>query len=167
MRTPSRSLTRIAAFSALAITWHAESARSENQSKTRKATKTEYIRLEAGNEPAKASRDFDAKWRATFVATPWPNYPYEARRSHITGRGVLRIYVDETGRVTDVKVLKSTGNRQLDDAGLTAFRHWRAKPGTRREVDMPLTFVLSGPQNRSGDNGMGADGLGIMKSRDR
>ena len=159
-------MTRIAVLSVFAIAWPSESARS-GQPRNRKTPKIEYIRYEPGNDPAKATRDFDAKWKAIFIATPWPEYPYEARRSGITGKGLLRIYVDESGKVTDVKVLKSTGNPLLDFAGLTAFRRWRAKPGVRREVDMPLTFVLGSTQNRPGDNGMRKDGLGIMKSRDR
>ena len=75
--------------------------------------------------------------------------------------------MDETGKVTKVKVVKSTGNRHLDDAGFNAFRQWRARPGNLREVDVPLIFVLSDAQDDPGDTGMGNDGLGIMKSRDR
>jgi periplasmic protein TonB len=104
--------------------------------------------------------------KTVFVTTPRPDYPYEARRSKIEGRGLLRMSVDESGKVTGGKILKSTGNRYLDHAGLAAFRHWRAKPGNRREVDMPLTFVLT-DANYPGNPGLGNDGLGIMKSRDR
>ena len=167
MHAHSRLTTLIAPVAFLAIICLSESARSEDQSKSRKALKTEYIRFEPSNGTAKASREFDAKVKTVFIAAPRPYYPYEARRSRITGSGLLRIYVDETGKVAQVKVLKSTGNRYLDDAGLTAFRQWRAKPGNRREVDMPLVFVLSDAQNGPGDTGMGNDGLGIMKSRDR
>jgi TonB family protein len=167
LRTLSKSILRFAALGLVALIWPIETVTSEDLSKARRDPKVEYIRLEAGNDPLKASRNFSAKWRAVFVVTPRPDYPYEARRNNIGGKGLLRIYVDETGKVTDVKVLQSTGNRQLDTAGLIAFRHWRAKPGTRREVDMPLTFVAGRGPGSPGDNGMGSDGLGIMKSRDR
>ena len=167
MHTYSRLMTRIAALSVFAITWHSESARSEDQPKTRKAPKIEYIRYEVGNDPAKASRDFDANGERFSLQRHGLIIRMRRDEAASLGRGLLRIYVDESSRVTDVKVLKSTGNQLLDAAGLTAFRHWRAKSGIRREVDMPLTFVMGGPQNRSGDNGMGKDGLGIMKSRDR
>ena len=167
MRSHSRIVTYLAAILAVAIAGHAGIAKCEDQPKHGKTPRTEYIRYEPGADPARASRQFDGKWKATFISTPWPDYPYEARRSRITGRGLLRIYVDESGRVSDVRVLKSTGNRQLDDAGLAAFRHWRAKAGPRREVDMPLTFTLSGGQSHSDDNGFRKDGVGIMPHRAR
>jgi TonB family protein len=167
MHAHSRLTTLIAPLAFLAIICLSESARSEDGPKSRKAPKTEYIRFEPSNGTAKASREFDAKVKTVFIAAPRPYYPYEARRSRITGSGLLRIYVDETGKVAQVKILKSTGTRSLDDAGLNAFRQWRAKPGNRRVVDMPLVFVLSDSQNDPGDTGTGNDGLGIMKSRDR
>lgn len=160
-------MTLMAPLAFLAIICLSQSAKSEDHSKSRKVPKTEYIRFDPSNGTAKASREFDAKVKTVFIAAPRPYYPYEARRSRITGSGLLRIYVNETGKVTQVRILKSTGNRHLDDAGLNAFRQWRAKPGNRREVDMPLVFVLSDAQNDPGDTGMGNDGLGIMKSRDR
>jgi TonB family protein len=160
-------MTLIASFAFLMVICLPEVARAEDQSKSRKGAETEYIRFQPGNGTLKSSREFDAKVKTVFIAAPRPYYPYEARRGRITGSGLLRIYVDETGKVTEVKVVKSTGNRFLDDAGLRAFRQWRAKPGNRREVDMPLVFVLSDAQTSPGDTGLGNDGLGIMKSRDR
>jgi TonB family protein len=100
-----------------------------------------------------------------FIRATKPEYPYEALRRREEGRGLFRLYVDERGKVTAVTILKSTGNRVLDSEGIRTFKSWRARPGERREVDIPLNFVLSGTQGR--DNGMGNDGLGIMKSRDR
>jgi TonB family protein len=167
MHAHSRLITLIASFAFLAILCFSESARSEDRLKSRKASKTEYIRFEPSNGTAKATREFDAKVKTVFVSTPRPDYPYEVRRSRITGSGLLRIYVDETGKVTQVKVLTSTGNRHLDDAGLTAFRQWRARPANRREVDMPLVFALNDGPDRPGDNGMGNDGLGVWRNHDR
>jgi TonB family protein len=167
MQARSRLITLIVPLASLALICFSESARSEDRSKSRKAPKTEYIRFEPSNGTAKASREFDAKVKTVFVSARRPYYPYEQRRSRITGSGLLRIYVDETGKVAQVKVLKSTGNGYLDDAGLNAFRQWRAKPGNRREVDMPLVFVLSDGQDGPGDTGMGNDGLGIWRHRDR
>jgi TonB family protein len=77
---------------------------------------------------------------AMFVRRPLPEYPVDLRRRHITGTGVFRLSVDEHGRVTDVTTVESTKNAQLDASAIRAFRHWRAKPGSRREVDVPATF---------------------------
>jgi len=79
---------------------------------------------------------------ARFTHMEAPEYPYWARRSGITGRGVFRIYVDEQGKVTDAKALKSVGNHMLDREVIKAFMLWRAKPGVRLEIDMPITFTM-------------------------
>jgi TonB family protein len=72
-----------------------------------------------------------------------PEYPYEARRSRITGHGILFGRVDpRTGIVTSVKMEKSTGNTLLDQAALNAFRQWRFKPGTVRQFRTPINFTM-------------------------
>ncbi len=48
------------------------------------------------------------------------------------------------GKVTEVKILHSTGQRRFDEGAVDAFLRWRAKPGLVREVDMPLTFAMLG-----------------------
>jgi TonB family protein len=100
-----------------------------------------------------------------FVRAVMPRYPSEALWRREEGAGLFRLYVDERGRVTNVTILKSTGHQVLDSESISAFWTWRARAGERREVDVPLKFVRAGIQ--SSDNGMGTDGLGIMKSRDR
>jgi len=72
-----------------------------------------------------------------------PEYPYEARRSGITGHGILFGRVDfKTGIVTSVKMEKSTGNTLLDQAALNPFRQWRFKPGTVRQFRTPINFTM-------------------------
>jgi len=59
------------------------------------------------------------------------------------GNGSLLAEVDQnTGRVTSVQMLASTGNQKLDDAALNAFRKWRFKPGGPRKVKIPITFTM-------------------------
>jgi len=72
-----------------------------------------------------------------------PQYPYEARRSGITGSGIYRMYIDPDGNVRTVGVIKSTGNKFLDLAAAGGLYQWHAKPtGKRREIDMPVTFTM-------------------------
>jgi TonB family protein len=79
------------------------------------------------------------------VSAPTPYYPYESRARHITGSGVAKLGVDpKTGSVTDTAMIQSTGNNMLDQAALSAFRRWKFKPGSTREVRMPITFTMSG-----------------------
>jgi TonB family protein len=79
---------------------------------------------------------------ALFVKKGIPQYPWAARRSRIEGSGLFRMYVNENGTVTSVGVMKSTGSTILDIAAAGGFYQWRAKPGRRREIDMPITFTL-------------------------
>jgi TonB family protein len=71
------------------------------------------------------------------------DYPYEARRSRITGRGILVGDVDiKTGIVRSVRMEKSTDSRILDRAALSAFSQWRFKPGTIRKFRVPINYAM-------------------------
>lgn len=74
-----------------------------------------------------------------------PEYPYEARRAYLSGRGTYRAHVKADGTVARVEVIKSTGNRSLDEAVVAAARRWRTKPGRKFEVDFPMAFVAPRP----------------------
>ena len=52
--------------------------------------------------------------------------------------------VDSSGKLTGVKILKSTGVREYDEAALRNFRHWRFKAGTASHVRIPVTFTTTG-----------------------
>jgi len=96
-----------------------------------------------------------------------PEYPYEARRSHIIGSGILSGQVDiKTGIVTSVAMEKSTGNTILDQAALNAFRQWRFKPGTVRHFRTPINFTMGDFRNGPSTSSQSGDGLGITKNSD-
>ena len=70
-----------------------------------------------------------------------PEYPFAARRNGVSGRGTYRAYVEASGKVSRVTVIKSAGLRDLDDAVVRAALNWRGRPGKKREVDFPMAFV--------------------------
>jgi TonB family protein len=83
--------------------------------------------------------------KAVAISAPRPEYPYEAKRSHITGSGVCVVSVDTaSGSVNDASMATSTGNSILDNATVSAFKRWRFKPGTVSRVRIPITFTLTG-----------------------
>jgi TonB family protein len=87
----------------------------------------------------------DAEVRAVVVSAPRPEYPYEARRAQITGRGIVVLEVDSTtGKVTSARMELSTGSTILDYAALSAFRRWQFKPGTISRVKTPIRFTMGG-----------------------
>ncbi|MEP7072288.1 MAG: energy transducer TonB [Verrucomicrobiota bacterium] len=86
-----------------------------------------------------------ARAKALAIVAPRPDYPYEARREHATGSGVIVLTVDRgSGLVMDVRLDQSTGHPILDRAALSAFRRWRFQPGTVDAVRTPITFQLTG-----------------------
>jgi len=79
-----------------------------------------------------------------------PAYPSLSRRLGETGKVVLRVELDETGRVSAARVVTSSGFDRLDAAALAAVRTWRCRPAQRdgqavRSVALqPFDFTLEG-----------------------
>jgi TonB family protein len=63
------------------------------------------------------------------VFTPKPPYPAAARRQHISGSGLYKLRVlIKTGRVKWIIVLRSTGNKDLDNSAVQTLSQWRFRP---------------------------------------
>jgi TonB family protein len=52
--------------------------------------------------------------------------------------GLYRLFIDHTGRVTQVAIVKTIGHAWLDTGCATAFRQWRFRPGTWKDVVIPV-----------------------------
>jgi len=81
---------------------------------------------------------------ATAIATPKPEYPYDARRDQTEGRGLFRLVVNAAGTVDSAEAWQSTRSAQLDKAATAALKQWRFKPGTRRDGLVPIVFTMHG-----------------------
>jgi len=76
------------------------------------------------------------------INSPRPKYLNKWAAQGITGKGIFEATVDSnTGRVTSVRILKSTGHKVLDDSALEAFSKWMFKPGTASPVKIPIEFT--------------------------
>lgn len=77
-------------------------------------------------------------------------YPHAAAARHIQGSGFFRMDLDlNTGSVSKVTVVQSTGSPMLDDYITDTLHRWRWKPGRWREIDMRITFHIgSNPISR-------------------
>lgn len=82
--------------------------------------------------------------KAAMIFKPRIQYPYEARRSKITGSGTIVVSVSPDGSVTSATMGASTGSPILDNAATSAFRSARFKPGTVPRVKIPITFTMTG-----------------------
>src|SRR5204862_5838153 len=65
--------------------------------------------------------------KAAMVFKPHIDYPYEARRSKITGNGIIVVTVAADGTVSDASMGQSTGSPILDNTATSAFRRARFK----------------------------------------
>lgn len=83
-----------------------------------------------------------------FVNARPARYPELARRRGWEGDVLLRLSIDETGKVTKVTVERSSGYEILDGAAVAAVRTWQAEPARRsgRPVKtiqlLPMQFRL-------------------------
>jgi TonB family protein len=77
-----------------------------------------------------------------------PKYPEEAKKAGIEGKVYLRIAIDITGEVLDVKVVKGV-HQLLDNAAVAAAWSWSYYPAKKKDkpvpvwIGQPVTFRLS------------------------
>ncbi|MEO8231684.1 MAG: energy transducer TonB [Ignavibacteriota bacterium] len=74
-------------------------------------------------------------------------YPEIAKRAGVEGKVYVLAFVDETGNVTDAKIIKGIG-AGCDEAALNAVKKTKFKPGKQRgkpvrvQVSIPVVFKL-------------------------
>jgi protein TonB len=101
-----------------------------------------------------SQRDDTLSGKALKLARPLykqntaPPYPRKARRLGYEGIVMLKVLIDESGRVDDLMVLQSSGHPVLDRAAASAVRKWLFEPGTeggikkKMWVKIPVRFDL-------------------------
>jgi protein TonB len=86
---------------------------------------------------------------AQYRDTPLPPYPSAAREQHVEGLVLLDVHVRADGRVGDVRLKRTSGSSELDDAALQTVKRWTFLPAKRGPraveswVEVPLKFSLS------------------------
>ncbi len=76
------------------------------------------------------------------VQTPPPDYPAELACSGVGGKSVLRVVVGPQGTPTEVSLVTSSGNSQLDDSAARRVREWKFNPATRNGQPVPTTIQV-------------------------
>lgn len=72
-----------------------------------------------------------------------PVYPLVARRLGEIGKVVLRIELDEAGRLVASDVVRSSGFARLDEAAQAAVKSWRCHPGMRNGQALRIVSLES------------------------
>ncbi len=88
--------------------------------------------------------------KASYLDNPEPPYPESARDAQIEGRVDLMVSVNESGGVTAVHLVKSSGDLSLDQSALSTVRtRWKFRPAhtagipVSSQVLIPITFKLT------------------------
>jgi TonB family protein len=94
-------------------------------------------------EPSDGNRSLNGRAACRECNT---RYPDAARRRGIEGRVEVAVDTDANGNVTNVRVARSSGNRELDEETVRQARNWKLKPaeGGRQGVAIATEFALQG-----------------------
>nr|WP_144830378.1 energy transducer TonB [Cupriavidus gilardii] len=82
-------------------------------------------------------------------SSPQAAYPSQSRRMGETGKAVIRLTTDETGRVVKTAVVTSSGSSRLDQAAVDAVQRMRCKPYVENgravavTAQQPIVFELN------------------------
>lgn len=90
-------------------------------------------------DPSLTPTFFRAKKLATYA--PAPKVPVEAKVKHLKGAGVCVVHVRSDGTVSHAEMLRSTGEKILDEASIDAFSRWRFIPGSMDKIKIPVTYT--------------------------
>ncbi len=71
---------------------------------------------------------------------PMPAMPAAAIQQHLSGHGVYAVDIGVGGLVDDVRVVRSTGHRILDEAATATLRRWVVVPHKLYKITVPLDF---------------------------
>jgi protein TonB len=78
-----------------------------------------------------------------LASNPPPDYPEEARKTGREGLVILKIVIDEQGRVTVVSVMR--GEEPLTSAAVEAVSRWRYEPATLGGTPISIYRILRVP----------------------
>jgi TonB family protein len=75
-----------------------------------------------------------------LVYAPAPAFPNGVSGRGISGTGRFRLTFDARGNVTNVQMVKSTGNPYFDSSAIETLRQWKSSPSQGWAVTVPVTF---------------------------
>jgi protein TonB len=70
-----------------------------------------------------------------------PEYPELAKRARVSGIVLLQVTIDETGSVTDVKIIR--GHPLLNQAAVDAVRQWKYSPTLLNDEPVPVIATVT------------------------
>ena len=90
--------------------------------------------------------------KGTVLKGPIPVYPRNPPWTEKSGKGVYELHADKDGKVTQVKILKSSADATFDREAVKTLGKWRLRRSRPLVIELPLRFTLT-PTNYSVDVG--------------
>jgi TonB family protein len=100
------------------------------------------VSIAAAAPPQSKTPPTSSEIRARLLVVPKPEYPELARSLHHSGTGVFGLYFDARGEVSGIRIFKKIGYPELDIAVQKTLVRWRAKPGPKWKLKVPVTFTI-------------------------
>ena len=107
------------------------------------------LRAEAARKKAAAALANKVTTKPSAISQPRPSYPSSARRAGHEGTVTVNFTVGSNGRVSSVRVSKSSGHQSLDSAAVSTISKWKFKPArnglgeaTSYQYSIPVPFRL-------------------------
>ena len=152
---PALNAADTAPANMLAVPTPQSAAASESESSTTEATRGEPVvtnQTPADTNNARAGLPFMPAERYYAVAeldvrpqvkvTPEFGYPETAVANRMTGKVIVTLLLDESGRVEDVKVIGSDPPGVFDEAAIVGWRRARFTPGLKTETAVKSRLTL-------------------------
>jgi len=85
------------------------------------------------------------QYKKDALTSPDPEYPIKAQHLGYQGQGIYRLVINKkTGMADEIKVLRTTGHRELDASAVMTLLNWKFAPGTIDHRDVLVVFQLTG-----------------------
>jgi TonB family protein len=85
------------------------------------------------------------EYKKDALAAPDPEYPMKSQHLGYQGQGIYRLVINKkTGVADEIKVLKTTGHRELDASAVLTLLNWKFRPGTIDHRDVLVVFQMTG-----------------------
>jgi len=97
----------------------------------------------AAPAPAASAPVTQARFDADYLQNPAPAYPALSRRMGEEGKVVLRVFVEPTGRPSQIEVKAGSGSPRLDQAAQDAVWRWKFVSARRGDEAVSAWVLVS------------------------
>src|SRR5438132_13051095 len=84
------------------------------------------------------------QYKKDALTAPDPEYPIKSQHLGYQGQGIYRLVINKkTGMADEIKVLRTTGHRELDASAVMTLLNWTFAPGTIDHRAVLVVFQLT------------------------